>query len=106
MNDLYVTEDDHGVLRVGNSHVMLDSVVAAFLEGHSAEAIQSLYPTLDLTYVYGAIAHYLGHREQIDAYMNQQDATWHKWREQAERDPAPVVRRLRMAHKSRNAETA
>lgn len=106
MDETYVTQDQAGVLRVGNSHVMLDSVLAAFLEGHSAETIQSLYPSLSLESVYGAIAHYLGHREEIDRYLNQQDATWAKWREQAERSSAPVVRRLRALHGSHGAETA
>jgi uncharacterized protein (DUF433 family) len=106
MDERYVTQDQAGVLRVGNSHVMLDSVLAAFLEGHSAETIQSLYPTLSLESVYGAIAHYLGHRQEIDGYLNQQDATWAKWREQAERNAAPVVRRLRALRGSHDAEIA
>lgn len=106
MDERYVTQDQAGVLRVGSSHVMLDSVLAAFLEGHSAETIQSLYPTLSLESVYGAIAHYLGHRQEIDSYLNQQDATWAKWREQTERSAAPVVRRLRALRGSHDAETA
>ncbi len=35
----YVRRDEHGVLRVGGTRVMLDSVVAGFDQGHSAETI-------------------------------------------------------------------
>ena len=36
----YVRLDENGVLRVGAGRVMLDSVVAAFQQGHSAETIR------------------------------------------------------------------
>jgi hypothetical protein len=35
----YVTTDDHGVMRVAESGVILDSVIASFQEGCSAETI-------------------------------------------------------------------
>ena len=38
---IYVRQDEHGVLRVVETRVMLDSVVAAFNQGHSAETIAS-----------------------------------------------------------------
>ena len=44
----YVRKDDHGVLRVGETRVMLDSVVAGFHQGHSAETIAQQYPALTL----------------------------------------------------------
>lgn len=91
----YVTTDEHGVMRVGTTHVMLDSVVASFQAGSSAETIAQQYPTLSLEDVYGAIAWYLGHREVVDAYLARQDDVWRRAREAAERTPSPVVARLR-----------
>jgi hypothetical protein len=41
----YVTTDDHGVMRVAESGVMLDSVIASFQEGCSAETIAQQYNT-------------------------------------------------------------
>ncbi len=41
--DPYVRMDPHGVMRVGETRVMLDSVVAAFEQGHSPETIQQEY---------------------------------------------------------------
>ncbi len=42
----YVTTDEHGVMRAGHTRVMLDSVIASFHEGNSAETIGQQYPAL------------------------------------------------------------
>ncbi|MFM7245705.1 MAG: DUF433 domain-containing protein [Planctomycetaceae bacterium] len=91
----YVTIDEHGVMRVGTTHVMLDSVVASFQAGCSAETIAQQYPSLSLEEVYGAIAWYLGHRDVVDAYIARQDDVWRQAREAAERTSTSVVARLR-----------
>jgi uncharacterized protein (DUF433 family) len=52
-----VTIDEHGVMRVGATHVMLDSVLASFHAGSTAETIAQEYPSLSLEEVYGAIAY-------------------------------------------------
>ncbi len=62
----YVRPDEHGVLRVGATRVMLDSVVAAFQLGHSPETIQQQYPSLGLSEVYGALAYYLNNEDAVD----------------------------------------
>ena len=91
----YVKTDQHGVMRVGDTHVMLDSVVAAFDQGHSPETIRSQYPSLTLEQVYGAITYYLSHRDQVEQYLRRQEGEWAKWRAQSERQPSAVVDRLR-----------
>lgn len=94
-NSTYVRTDEHGVMRVGETRVMLDSVVAGFDRGFSAETIQEQYPALSLEEVYGAIAFYLGHREQVEAYLQEQQQVWNSWRTRADELGGPVVRRLR-----------
>jgi uncharacterized protein (DUF433 family) len=91
----YVRLDEHGVMRVGKTRVMLDSVVLAFQQGHSPETIQQQYPSLTLEEVYGAVTHYLAHQQEIDRYLKRQDEVWNDWRDRAERTPNPVVQRLR-----------
>jgi uncharacterized protein (DUF433 family) len=100
MNELQATlpsvrTDEHGVLRVGRSRVMLDSVVAAFWEGHSPETIREQYPTLDLEEVDGALASSLAHAPEVDASLRRQDEVWTRWRARADAVPSPVVARLR-----------
>jgi uncharacterized protein (DUF433 family) len=64
-----VAADRDGVLRVGGTRVTLDTLVAAFLDGASAESIADQYPSLSLGDVYTALGYYLRHREEIDAYL-------------------------------------
>ncbi len=103
--DRYVMKDDAGVMRVGDTRVMLDSVVAAFREGHSPETIQQQYPALSLELVYGAIAYYLAHRDEVDGYLVRQDAMWTKERRQALANPSAVVSRLRKQRRAKAGST-
>ncbi len=61
--------DEHGVIRVGDSQVLLDIVIREFNNGAEPEAIAQGYPTLHLADVCGVIAYYLRHRKQIDDYI-------------------------------------
>jgi uncharacterized protein (DUF433 family) len=92
---LYVRLDEHGAMRIGNSRVMLDSIVAGFEQGHSPETLQQQYPTLSLEDVYGAITYYLAHTDQVHAYLKRQDELWEAWRARDETRSSPVVERLR-----------
>jgi uncharacterized protein (DUF433 family) len=91
----YVRVDEHGVYRVGDGRVMLDSVIVAFQQGHSPETIRQQYPALSLEEVYGSIAYYLGHLEELSAYLRRQDAVWKEWQARSAERPSPVVERLR-----------
>jgi uncharacterized protein (DUF433 family) len=91
----YVRQDEHGVLRVGETRVMLDSVVAAFHQGHSPETVAQQYPALSLEEVYGAITYYLANKPEVDQYLRRQDEVWRQWRERASTVSSPVVQRLR-----------
>jgi uncharacterized protein (DUF433 family) len=91
----YVWVDEHGVMRIGNSRVMLDSIVAGFEQGHSPETLQQQYPTLSLEEVYGAITYYLAHTDQVHAYVKRQDELWEAWRARSATRSSPVVERLR-----------
>ena len=62
--------DANNVCRVGDTRVTLLTLVDAFLEGATAEEIAHEYSSLRLADVYAAIAFYLDHREQIDAYLD------------------------------------
>ena len=62
MEKRYVEKRDGGYW-VNDSRISLDSVVFAFLDGLSPEAIaRECFPTLSLEQVYGAITYYLAHR--------------------------------------------
>lgn len=102
----YVIADEHGVMRVANSRVMFDSVVAGFEQGHSPETIRQQYPSLSLEDVYGAITYYLANVEEVNEYMARQAAVWQHWRKKSEEQPAPVVELLRALRQSRVPEVS
>lgn len=64
--------DAGGVVRVGGTRVTLDSVVYSFQEGSTAEEILEQYSSLRLADVYAVIGYYLRHREEVEAYIQEQ----------------------------------
>lgn len=91
----YISTDQKGVMRVGRGGVPLESVLAAFEQGHAPETIRSQYPALSLEEVYGAITYSLAHPHEVQDYLKRQDALWEQWRQRLQQGEPPVVERLR-----------
>ncbi|MEO0012323.1 MAG: hypothetical protein RLZZ535_712 [Cyanobacteriota bacterium] len=66
-------EDKTGAIRVGNSRVLLETVIRAFQDGASSESIVNRYPTLSLSDVYSTIGYYLRHQDAVEAYLGQRE---------------------------------
>lgn len=66
--------DKDGAIRVGQTRVLLELVIHAYYEGETPEGIVERYPSLSTADVYAVIGYYLGNRNEIDAYVRQQDA--------------------------------
>ncbi len=62
-------QDASGALRIGNSRVLLELIVHAFEDGATPETIVQQYPTAALADIYSAIAYYLHHRAEVEAYL-------------------------------------
>ncbi|QSJ17605.1 DUF433 domain-containing protein [Nostoc sp. UHCC 0702] len=60
-----------GVVRVGATRVTLDTVVAAFNQGATAEEIVFQYPSLQLADVYAVISYYLRHQQEVEEYLQE-----------------------------------
>ena len=88
--------DADGVVRVGGTRVTLDTIVAAFGEGATAEEIVYQYPSLDLADVYSVIGYYLEQRSAVEAYLRQRQRQGEQVREQNEArfDPRGIRDRL------------
>jgi uncharacterized protein (DUF433 family) len=63
--------DEAGGIRIGQSRVTLDSLLASYHNGSTPEEIAVQYPVLRLAEIYTAIAYYLTHRQEIDSYLEQ-----------------------------------
>lgn len=65
--------DAGGAVRVGPTRVTLAIVIGEFLAGQTPEQIIDDFDALSLADVYGAIAYYLRHREEVDAFLLEQE---------------------------------
>lgn len=88
--------DSNGVVRVGKTRVTLDTVVAAFCQGATAEEIAHQYPSLDLADVYQIIGYYLRRPTEVEQYLRERKAKAEAVRGQNEArfDPQGVRARL------------
>ena len=66
-------QDEKGAIRVGNTKVLLELVIRAFLDGAAPESIVLQYSTLTLSDTYSAIAYYLRHQETVQTYLQQRE---------------------------------
>ena len=66
-------EDETGAIRVGNTRVLLETVIRAFQDGASPESIVNRYSTLSLSDVYSTVAYYLRHHDAIEMYLSQRE---------------------------------
>jgi len=61
--------DADGVVRVGGTRVTLETLVAAFDRGSTAEEICEDFPGLELSDVYAVLTYALRHRPEVDRYL-------------------------------------
>jgi uncharacterized protein (DUF433 family) len=88
--------DSDGVARVSGTRVTLDTIVAAFHEGATAEEIVQQYPSVQLADVYAVIGYYLRHQREVEAYLEerQQHSETGRLENEARFDPRGMRDRL------------
>ncbi len=67
-----LTENEHGDIRVTGTRIGLEDIVEDYHKGRSPEEIVLAYPSLKATDVYLVISYYLGNRNEVDAYVQEQ----------------------------------
>jgi uncharacterized protein (DUF433 family) len=65
--------DEGGAVRIGRSRISLDLLVEQYENGMTPEDLVRAYDTLDLAEVHAAIAYYLRHRAEVQAYLQQRN---------------------------------
>jgi uncharacterized protein (DUF433 family) len=93
MSESYIEQRDAGYW-INGTRVSLDSVVYRWLEGLSPESITECFPALTLEQVYGAIAYYLSHRAEIDAYLKASEQDYEAFRQRVRSRYPGLSRRL------------
>ncbi len=65
--------DEHGVIRIGGTRITLDSLIACYQQGETAEELAQNFPPLQLADIYAAIGYYHRHRAEVEAYLAARD---------------------------------
>ncbi len=88
--------DSAGVIRVGNTRVTLDTIIAGFKEGATAEEIAQQYPSVSLADVYYVIGYYLRRQSELEDYLKRRHSQAEQTRQQNEArfDPTGIRERL------------
>jgi uncharacterized protein (DUF433 family) len=63
--------DADGVIRIGDTRVLLELVIHAYYLGEIPEGIVESCPSLTTADVYAVIGYYLANRVEIDSYVRQ-----------------------------------
>src|ERR1035437_3660262 len=61
--------DADGVMRVRGTRLTMDTILAAFSEGATAEEIAQQYPSVSLADVYQVIGYCLRHSSELEPYL-------------------------------------
>lgn len=94
--EIPIETDADGVIRVAGTRVTLDTLVAAFNEGATAEEIVQQYPSLQLGDVYTVIGYYLHNRAEVEQYLERrrEEASRLRRENEARFDPEGIRDRL------------
>jgi len=99
VQDRHVEQRD-GVYYVSETRISLDSIIYAFQEGCSPETIRGDFEGLTLAHVYGAIAYYLDHEAEMDAYLAQRREGWSELERLGTPPSADLQARIERARRS------
>ena len=81
--------DASGAVRVGQTRVLFVLVVRAFQRGERPEEIVRAFDTLNLADTYAAVAYYLRHREEVEAFLAEYDRAAEEIRKKIEERQGP-----------------
>ena len=83
-------------IRVKGTRIGIEIILYEYIHrSQSPEAIAARFPSLNLEQVYATITYYLHNREAINAYLEDWLEHGRQMREEQERNPPPVVVKLR-----------
>lgn len=96
----------NGAYYVAGSRVSLASIIYEYRDGAAAETIRQNFPTLSLEQIHGAIAFYLGHQEEAEAYLHNLEKKWEEVEGAAKPADPELQQRIEEARKRLLAKQA
>ncbi|MBZ0274811.1 MAG: DUF433 domain-containing protein [Anaerolineae bacterium] len=89
--DLPLRTDEGGIIRVGDTRVTLDSVIADFNRGMTPDEIVRDFSVLKIADVYQVIGYYLANQAEVDTYIRRQRDEAERIRREWEAEHPPQV---------------
>jgi uncharacterized protein (DUF433 family) len=68
-----LVQEDDGTVRITGSRITLDTIIGAYKRGDAPREIREGFPSLSMRQIYGAIAYYLEHEAEVEAYLEWRD---------------------------------
>ena len=99
---LPLSTDDDGVIRVGGTRVTLDTIIAAFIEGATAEEIAQQYPSVRLAENYSVNGYKLRRHDDNESYLKRRRKQADEARQQNEARLNPEGIRERLLARQAN----
>ncbi len=90
-------------IRIKGHRIGIESILAKYLAGQSAEEIARQYDTLRLVAIYATITYYLQNRAEVDAYLERIQQLLADDMAHSDANPSPAVLRLRKLREERRA---
>ena len=97
-NDVISILKDGG-RRISGTRVSLDSVVHAYWNGQSINAIVADFPALNPALVQNVIEYYLSNRSEVDLYLAEQDRRWEALKAQRNSKQDVLIKRILQSEK-------
>lgn len=96
--------DDHGVVRMGDTRVSFDSIVYRHEQGDTPAEIHESFPGVALADIYAAIAYYLRHHEEVEAYLAGREAEAERIRQEVDsRSENKALREKLLVHREQRS---
>ena len=89
----FITPDD---IRLKGSRIGIESVLYEYIHrARSPDAIAARFPSLTTEQIYATILYYLHNRKEVDVYLTEWLEHGSQMRKEQDREPPPIVVRLR-----------
>ena len=94
-------------IRLKGSRIGIESVLYEYIHrGKTPEQIDERFWSINLEQVYATILYYLHNKEEVHQYMTEWIEFGRKMREEQEKNPDPVILRLRALKEKYGKDTA
>jgi len=90
-------------IRIKGHRIGIESILAKYLAGQSAEEIARQYDTLRLVDIYATVTYYLQNQAEVDAYLERTQQLLADDMVRSDANPSPAVLRLRKLREERRA---